>query len=187
MLRKEAIQHIRESTRPLPHKMLSDDPDETNASESDGPRKLVVYQDPNNHITPLVTQTRLLTDLLQVYDKSSDQKGLREDIGMLVSVQNRGFAAWMSAEARKRRRLSGARKVVEDGASKEDEEVRQLLSAGAGMWQDGSGEGVVDVFGTERRDRVVDRGSSSGALVGETTRARGDKSIMGVCGWDMVL
>lgn len=34
-------------------------------------------------------------------------------------------------------------------SAKKDEEVRGLLSAGAKLWQDGSGRGVADVFAGE--------------------------------------
>ena len=235
-LRKKAVQYIRECSRPQPHnKMLSDDTDETSPSNSDATiptdlpaaycaipvahtspatrtpnsKVLHVYNDPNNHITQLIAQTSLLTSLMQVYHKSTDQRGLREDIVMLVSVQNQCVNKWMKAESqisRKRPRsntgsaisvgsealdVGRAQKTVtgksaeEDEEKKRDEEVRELLSAGAGMWQDGSGVGVADVFATQdalapatRIDdsvRVSVRGESR--VYGESKR--------GACGWKM--
>jgi hypothetical protein len=185
MLRQKALWYIREHSRPQPHKMLSDDPDETSASETEHAisnhtsriatsspskvKKLSVYQDPSDHISPLIAQSSLLNALWNIYPRSADKRGLREDIAMLVSVQNHNFNAWMKAESRKRRRVdvnSGignsslvekASKAVTDPPAvsrplvehnEEDNEVRSLLSAGAGMWQDGAGEALPEVFAT---------------------------------------
>ncbi|KAF1914605.1 hypothetical protein BDU57DRAFT_298815 [Ampelomyces quisqualis] len=181
MLRKRALQHIRESSRPQHlKKMPPNDPDDTSASETEAPRphkKLAVYQDPNDDLSPLVSQTALLTTLLQVYPKSADQKGLREDIGMLVSVHQRGVTAWIKGEARKDHgdsAVARARRAV-DGLlaeqseeRKRDEEVRSLLSAQAGIWADGSGEGVVDVFA-----------AGDGLDVDKTARAEGGLKSVG--------
>jgi hypothetical protein len=206
MLRKKALQHIRDSSRPQHlKKILSDDPDETSTDDStpvpppttlSSPtnttavksRKLQVYQDPNDHITPLVAQTSLLTSLLQVYPKSSDQLGLREDISMLVSVQNKRATEWIKYEqeiSRKRRRSNAAsisnvktaareKRKKEDEERMKDEEMRILMSAGAGMWQDGSGEGVVDVY-TSQADKYI-RGTVANAAPPRAVRK------LGVCG-----
>lgn len=186
MLRKRALQHIRDSSRPQHlKKMLSDDPDETSASETEYPRtgkKLHVYQDANDHISPLISQTSILTSLLQVYPRSTDQKGLREDISMLVNVQNRGMNQWIKDEKKKDSTVERAKKAVDGLLAKEreqrqrDEEVRSLLSAQAGIWADGSGEGVVDVFAAgDGKEGDEDRSDQ-----------RGVKRKFGVCGWDMV-
>ncbi|KAH8728051.1 hypothetical protein GQ44DRAFT_724591 [Phaeosphaeriaceae sp. PMI808] len=198
MLRKKAVQYIRESSRSQPHNMLSDDVDDTSTSESDPistqnivsknthdrassslirmkKKKLLVFRDSSNHTTSLVTQTSLLTALLQVYPKSIDKKGLREDMAMLVSATNRRLGEWMKSEteaSHKRRRsnadstvsvggepvdLEGARKKVKligkaEFQARRDEVVRKFLSAEAGLWQDGSGEGVADVYGKKGGD-----------------------------------
>ena len=129
------------------------------------------HHDSNIAVTQLTEHTSLLTSLLQIYPYSSDQKGLREDIAMLVSVQNQRVTEWMNAESEsayrssKRRRRSntdsaisvssqcGARVVqsAEDQQRLEqergqDEDMRRVLSATANIWQDGSGMGVADVF-----------------------------------------
>lgn len=72
---------------------------------------------------------------------------------MLVSVQNQRLADWMHAEsepARKKRKSSAARAMARDRnvQDSQDDEMRRVLSAAAGLWQDGSGQGVVDVFAT---------------------------------------
>ncbi|KAF2028923.1 hypothetical protein EK21DRAFT_68710 [Setomelanomma holmii] len=168
MLRKKAVQCIRDYSRPQPrNKTLSDDPDETSASETEqtprkpgkiGHSKLNIYQDPNDHLTPLITQTTLITSLLQVYPRSIYQKSLREDIAMLVSVQNQCMTDWLKSESAssKKRRRSNTDSAIDVGVEEldmqqreRDEEMRGFLSAGAGMWQDGSGVGVADVFAGE--------------------------------------
>jgi hypothetical protein len=211
MLRKKALQYVRESSwLHNRKKVLSSDPNETSADESAAAspsitvsmyggsssaikkkkKKLQVYQDPNKHISPLITQTSLLTSLLQIYPKSTDQKGLREDIAMLVSVQNQRVKEWMRVESetvRERRRsdaeMNRARKAV-DGLlveEKKDDKMRNLLSAGAGMWQDGSGEGVADVFADQGSVPVQVRKVPANAIP-----VREAKRKLGVCGWDMV-
>lgn len=167
-LRRKALQHIRDHSRPQQHKkLLSNDPDETSASEPESisrassatskRRKMTVYQDPNDHLTPLVAQSQILTSLLQKYPRSKDKKGVREDIAMLVSVQNERLETWMQHEAKGKKRGGGKDGVGSVGKGKgeavreemrkdKDGEVSDLLSAGAGMWQDGSGEGVADVY-----------------------------------------
>jgi hypothetical protein len=194
MLRKKALQHIRDSSRPQHHKkMLSNDPDETSADDSTpvpvtrtktGHRKWQVYQDPNDHITPLVAQTSLLTSLLQVYAKSSDPISLREDIVMLVSVQNKRLNEWMRSESERgrKRRRSGtdsaisatSREPIDVEKQRKDREMRNLMSAGAGMWQDGSGEGVADVFASQGSNYT--HGVRAKAALGRAVRK------LGVCG-----
>jgi hypothetical protein len=213
-LRNKALQLVREHSRPKPHaKLLSSDPDETSASETDTntsqrlrKRKLPVFRD-TDLIAPLAAQTSLLTSLLQIYPKSTDQRGLRADIALLVSVQNERVAEWMGQEvreARKRRRsgtdsgisVSGegiemvrAREAVADLLERErmerekekerDDQVRGLLSAGAGMWQDGSGEGVVDVFACGEGRQIAE------VVVRPMVERHGGLRCKGVCGWVM--
>jgi hypothetical protein len=226
MLRRKAIQMVQEYSRPNPTtKPLSDDLDETSASETEAltsalevpsvrltspyfqgsalnaasvpkRRKFDVLCDPilTNHIDPLVMQTNVLTSLLQVYPTSKDQGGLREDIGMLLSVQNQRIAAWMENEnqlSRKRRRSNndsaisvGCDLMNEEPESsavqrekwrrlEEDADVRALMSARAGVWGEGS---VVDVFATtENVDEQV-----SGCEV-----ASSGVHVKGVRGWEM--
>lgn len=212
MLRKKATQYVRESSQLQSRKkMYSNDLDTTSTSKSEpatlpqtpsSRRKLVVHQDVEDHVTSLIAQTSLLSSLLQIYPRSTDQKGLRGDIAMLVSVQNQEVAEWMKADlqlSRKRRRCSNNESAISvgsdadwvgkepdrifengDEARKKDEEVGSLLSAGASMWQDGSGETVVDVFG-------IDNGQSSGPEVTKLRPARGFKRRLGVCGRDVAM
>ncbi|KAF2827879.1 hypothetical protein CC86DRAFT_347700 [Ophiobolus disseminans] len=199
MLRKKALQHVRQSTRPQHRrKALSNDVDETSASDSDETvlagqhvhkkRKLAVYQDRHDYVAPLVAQTALVAALLQIYPSSRDRRGLREDIGLLVAAQKRGVDEWVGYEdeEEKRLRLDKGMEVervgivvygrleIED-ARKMDGEVRGLLASGAGLWGDGGvAEGVEGVGGG------VD-GCEEGAC------ARDDEAReKGVCGWDMV-
>jgi hypothetical protein len=215
MLREKALQYARESSWLHNRKnVLSSDPDETSADESAAAspsitvsmysgsssavkkKKLQVYQDPNKHISPLITQTSLLTSLLQIYHKSTDQKGLREDIAMLVLVQNQRVKEWMRVESetvRERRRsdagMSRARRAVNgllaEEKKKKDNAMRDLLSAGAGMWQDGSGEGVADVFADQGSVPVQTALPVSLGIV-RAIPAREAKRKLGVCGWDLV-
>ncbi|KAH9872462.1 hypothetical protein IAQ61_005298 [Plenodomus lingam] len=141
-------------------------------------------------LTHLIDNTILITSLLQIYSKSRDQRGLRQDLSMLVSVQNQRFAAWQKSEAdaaRKQRAMrkkdvnakksavvapptaqdaarAALREIWQGGGQSQtveqaeptkttmDSQMRDLLSAGAGMWQDGSGVGVADVFTNKTED-----------------------------------
>lgn len=237
VLRRKAVQYVRELYRSTPRKraISNTDPDETSTSESEeltvGPRtsriapsaegiaasstpKIVsVQQVPvreavpvskyvsadrnrtftvlretdqassssivpnsstdNTDITRLTEHTVLLTSLLELYPRSKDQKGLRQDIAMLASVQHQRFEAWHKREAdaarqKKKRiqttllRASSSSSAAHHGAASgraasqpldlgtettvRDGEIRHLLSARAGLWQDGSGVGVADVY-----------------------------------------
>ncbi|CAO2652530.1 Nn.00g008130.m01.CDS01 [Neocucurbitaria sp. VM-36] len=218
MLRKRALQYVREYSRPSPRKRrLSDaDPDETSSSEPEQltvashssfskptahpsltslsspfpftekthKTKLPVFHDPNFDISQLTEHTSLLTSLLQAYPNSPDQKGLREDIAMLVSVQNQRVRTWMKSEsqiARMRRKsnhtdsansvvshvdgnvesanlsaaMSAQQRLENEKKKQQDNEMRQIFSATANMWQDGSGQGVADVFADTRGSSVA--------------------------------
>ncbi|EAT90653.1 hypothetical protein HBH56_189180 [Parastagonospora nodorum] len=174
MLRRKALQHIRDSSRSqLRKKMLSDDPDETSGDDSEQLGRTHIYQDPNDHVSPLVAQTKLLTSLLQCYAKSTDQVGLRQDIALLVGVQKKKVGEWMQAESRRERTSDErVRRAVDQLLAREAEKdhgIRDLLSSNADMWQGGM-EGVAEVFGVDRIGR------------GEKAKRR----KLGVCGEDMV-
>jgi hypothetical protein len=187
LLRQKALWYIREHSRPQPfRKILAADLDETSASETEHPisdrktgatasspvktKKMSVYQDPSDLLTPLIAQSSLVHSLLNIYPRSTNKKGLREDISMLLSVQNQNVHAWMNAESRKRRRIEvpnegsrigkvshAAQANKKDQAAnnpeqvKKDDEMRTLLSAGAGMWQAGTDEALPEVFATRAR------------------------------------
>jgi hypothetical protein len=203
MLRKKAVQYIREASRPSPRKRrLSDaDPDETSADEAETakvavralaskttpaaktppqsalmelwgsyypqspqkkvPVKPVVYRDPDPHfdLKHLIEHTSLITSLLQAYPHSKDQKGLREDISMMMNVQNQHLVKWKTAESetfRKRRKPNGegtsnvvqvARTAAATKVREEhDNALRYVFSANADMWQGGTGHGIADTF-----------------------------------------
>jgi hypothetical protein len=233
MLRKKAVQCIREHSRPQPRKKtLSADPDETSASETEQATssatrkslntpythahtsssatrtsKLNVYQDPNDHLSTLIAQSSIQTALLQAYPRSIDQKGLREDIAMLVAVQNQCLAAWMereSAASRKRGRLNTdsaisvssdierakkAMRGLEEDERKEkerDEEVRRCLSAAARMWQDGSGLGVADVFAAEVEGAREGSGIERVKMVEDDVKEKDGRRTKGVFGLSVV-
>jgi hypothetical protein len=174
MLRKKARhytqvlsnnEHPRESSTGIPRSAGTN----RSASIAKCSKKLRVYQDaPDDHITQLVAQSSLLTSLLQMYPKSADQKGLRDDIGSLVSAQKQRVEQWIQSESP----VSSASRDA--GVDKKDEAVRNLLSATAGLWRDGSGEGVADVFSKENREAEVKDAHESSR-----------KRKLGVCGWDM--
>jgi hypothetical protein len=54
--------------------------------------------DRNLKLSELVEHTQLLSAMLMTYPRSADQKGMREDIGMLATVTNKRLASWDSAE-----------------------------------------------------------------------------------------
>ncbi|KAF2624920.1 hypothetical protein BU25DRAFT_128690 [Macroventuria anomochaeta] len=196
-LRRKAVKHVREYSRSSPRKRkMAVDPEETSESESDevnhnftismrktyptqtpgGSAKLksspiTILPDPHFQLTPLIEHASLLTSLLRAYPHSADQKGLREDIAMLVSVQNQHLADWLNSEVGQSRKavpnlhtpcvsrstttslikplthhLTDSELTEAEKKRKQDEEVRGLLSADAKLWQDGSGLGVADVY-----------------------------------------
>lgn len=123
----------------------------------------VAYQSPqpNLKVRRLIEHTSLITSLLQIYHHSTDQKGLREEISMMASAQTQHMAEWMSSESqdlRKRRRVHRQDAINADtelgpntalwnrALNDKDREVRQVFSASADMWQDGTGHGVADVY-----------------------------------------
>ncbi|KAF2714895.1 hypothetical protein K504DRAFT_13453 [Pleomassaria siparia CBS 279.74] len=134
-LRKRVVQYVRDYSRPGFHKRRilvdddDDDPEATSGDENDessssgNPHNVVVSSSgvgmsnavgsTNFAIANLTSHTRLLTDLFQIYPHSRDQAGLREDIAMLVSVQNQRLRDWLRAEnkenARKRPKLDVTR------------------------------------------------------------------------------
>ena len=117
--------------------------------------------DPNLLVSHLIEHTSLITSLLQVYPYSTDNKGLQNDILMMVQIQNQYMTAWMEADSQNSRKRM---KSNSDGAAslashpqstttpamkiqnEKDHILRQILSADADMWQDGTGHGVADAF-----------------------------------------
>lgn len=117
--------------------------------------------DPNLLVRHLIEHTSLITSLLQLYSHSTDPKGLKNDISMMFQVQNQYVTDWMKAESldsHKRRKIDGDSTVSLDDClrpimtsatraqNEKDDMLRQVLSANADMWQDGTGHGVADVF-----------------------------------------
>ncbi|KAL1598674.1 hypothetical protein SLS60_007814 [Paraconiothyrium brasiliense] len=50
-------------------------------------------------LAELIEHTKLLTAMLMTYPRSSDIKGMREDIAMLATVTDKRLASWVSAES----------------------------------------------------------------------------------------
>lgn len=199
-LRSKALQYMREYSRSSPRKRkIAEDPDETSESDAtevdldttlplclsrstlmaSGSAKLrsgpvTIPPDPRFQLTPLIEQASLLTSLLRVYPRSTDQKGLREDIAMLASIQNQHLADWLNFEVSQSRKLASPHTprvsrgqaisptkpaisyltagelAAAEQKRRQDNEIRGLLSANAKVWQDGSGLSVADVFSDAR-------------------------------------
>lgn len=186
-IRKKALQYVREHSRLSPRKRkIAEDPDETSDSESEeidlevtlSPDDRVqvlpkgssydVLPNPSFQLTTLIEHASLLTSFLRVYPQSADQRGLREDIAMLASVQNQQLADWLNFEVQQSQdektmhtprltissdeptnlpaRLTDQGQAEAEKRKTQDEEIRALLSADAKLWQDGSGLGVADVY-----------------------------------------
>jgi hypothetical protein len=195
LLRRRAIQYLREFPRPSPHKRrLSDaDPDETSDDKAEEyqqhtklqpntsipqsgsmppstvcnvdchiTHKSIIHRDPDPNflVRHLIEHTSLITSLLQLYPHSTDQKGLRNDVSMMVQVQNQYVTDWMKAESQCSRKpqknnestvsLDNRPQPIINPATRvrneQDLALRQILSANADMWQDDTGHGVADVF-----------------------------------------
>jgi len=174
-LRKQARQYVQEYSRP--GCMLSDDDKPTPAPSKR--RKLLVYRDQCDHVAPLVAQSALLAALLSLYPRSTDPRGLREDIDMLVKVQSRCVADWVACgdcdEARGKRAAVASEDAELKKKKDADAEVRGLLSAGALIWGDAGGEGVAGVFAAATEIETAVQGDA----LDEVRRK-------GVCGWAMV-
>jgi hypothetical protein len=120
--------------------------------------------DSSFNINHIIEHTSLITSLLRIYPHSADQKGLQEEISMMVSMQNQHITKWIKSESQsscKQRNSSSDSAVslanIEEVATttvrhqkKQDDALRQVFSASAEMWQDGTGHGVADVFATTR-------------------------------------
>ncbi|EMD66136.1 hypothetical protein COCSADRAFT_112234, partial [Bipolaris sorokiniana ND90Pr] len=114
----------------------------------------------NANIHRLIEHTLLLTSLLQIYPHSKNQQDLCEDIRTMLALQSHHTTAWLGSESRNmlRQKESSSGNIcvntqpkpfLGDTLNEADREVRQAFSASAEMWQDGTGNGVADVFGTQ--------------------------------------
>ncbi|EUC49489.1 hypothetical protein COCMIDRAFT_51777, partial [Bipolaris oryzae ATCC 44560] len=120
----------------------------------------------NVNIHRLIENTLLLISLLQIYPHSKNQQDLREDIRTMSAIQNDHMATWLGPEPRNMSRqkesssgnnyVNTQPKPLSNNTQKEaDREVRRAFSASAEMWQDGTGNGVADVFGTRSTSSPV--------------------------------
>lgn len=151
---------------------------------------LTILPDPHFQLTPLIEQASLLTSLLRIYPRSTDQKGLRDDIALLASVQNQHLAGWLDFEVGQARKMAGPHTprvgrsmawrepvprppanvdVAEAEKMQRDDEVRGLLSADAEVWRDGSGVSVADVSSDSAS---TGQGCSDGVKVESSPAAR---------------
>ncbi|EMD94859.1 hypothetical protein COCC4DRAFT_64233 [Bipolaris maydis ATCC 48331] len=114
----------------------------------------------------LIEHTLLLTSLLQIYPHSKNQQGLCEDIRTMLALQSHNMTAWLGSESqnmpRQKESSSGnsyintqPKPLPSVSLNEEDREVRRAFSASAGMWQDGTENGVADVFGTRSTSSPV--------------------------------
>ena len=167
-------------------------------------KKLAIYHD-DSKLPPATTRlaelTSLLTSLLQIYPLSPDQKGLREDIAMLVSVQNQQVQQWIDGEsehARKKRKSYAETAVGGSNASlhiksssgmqvlgrndrDRDEEMRQVLSATASLWSEGERDlaGVFGVGASPTRGGLAVGGGKVGGCVQVAAHDGAKKSAVG--------
>jgi hypothetical protein len=134
--------------------------------------KPTVHRDPDPDfiLGRLIEHTSLVTSLLQVYPQSTDRKGLRDAISMMIQIQNQHMTEWMNVESQNSRkrmkkntdshfRLASYQQPAITPAmrlqNEKDHKLRQVLSADADMWQDGTGHGVADAFAAETASSPV--------------------------------
>ena len=67
-------------------------------------QEAAAYVANNLDLKVLMAHTQLLTNMFDVYPQSRDQAGLREDMGMLISIQNQRFHDWVASEKAERTR-----------------------------------------------------------------------------------
>lgn len=190
-LRQKAAQYVRDYTWISPHKRWT--PKDAEQSSTSNPAEHMADKSPGhsnnsnlnifsdntaNHLTHLTHQSTLLTQLFKCYPHSTDPADLRQDIRMLFLAQNQRLEAWLSKETEHESNHGNMSLVAGRGLKTteemqvqklRDEEVRGFLSAGAGMWQDGSGLGVADVYAeveVEETDGVeLERGGLASSAV----------------------
>jgi hypothetical protein len=121
-------------------------------------------------LSQLTACNATLMSLLQAYPYSTDSERLRADISTLASIQNRYVQDWVRTEAQTQRKRSSdsaidlssdsdpppsslkeatkEREAEREKTKKQDDKMRAYFSSHADMWQDGTGTGVADVFGS---------------------------------------
>jgi hypothetical protein len=121
-------------------------------------------------LSQLTACNATLMSFLQAYPYSSDPERLRADISTLASVQNRCVQDWVRTEAQTQRKRSSdsaidlssdpepppsslkeatkEREAEREKRKEQDDTMRAYFSSHADMWQDGTGTGVADVFGS---------------------------------------
>ncbi|KAI4657487.1 uncharacterized protein J4E79_007562 [Alternaria viburni] len=125
-LRRRAVHHIQEYSRPSPQKRKLADAEVAEADDDEAgehqrharpqssrpttrPNATPLSReshanDPNLLVSHLIEHTSLITSLLQAYPHSTDKKGLQNDISMMVQIQNQYMSAWMEAESQSSRK-----------------------------------------------------------------------------------
>jgi hypothetical protein len=120
-------------------------------------------------LSQLTACNATLMSLLQAYPYSTDPEKLRADISTLASVQNRCVQDWVKTEAQTQIKRSSdsaidlssdsepppslseaikEREAEREKRKEQDDTMRAYFSSHADMWQDGTGTGVADVFGS---------------------------------------
>jgi hypothetical protein len=187
---------IDQGTTMRPHISTSQQRSSENAKNS---RPIPTLPDVQLQLTSIIERASLLTSLLRMYPQSADPEGLRQEIRMLASVQNQHLANWLNFEDRQTRNPSSphtlqpgrstvnlsAKPIERDLSSgtmaeaelrrRQDDKMRQLMSADAEHWQGGSALSVADVHaktgvtslsedggGTDAKGTVTTIASSTG-------------------------
>ncbi|KAK1907078.1 hypothetical protein P3342_006266 [Pyrenophora teres f. teres] len=220
MLRDKAAQYIREFSGALRHKKMLSDVGPVRVSAQEGEQTMVddrhswskpllqrniippsipqtgahssIHQNVHRgvNIHHLTESTSLITSLLQTYPSSSNQRGIREDISIMASLQHQHIIEWLKAESQhspKRRksnnnesavpidsRTRGTRTLKTRVENKEDTALRSVFSANADIWQDGTGHGVADVFAAAPASSPVARPTQYSRSTEEVTTDTAD-------------
>ncbi|OSS48952.1 hypothetical protein B5807_06867 [Epicoccum nigrum] len=159
--------YIDQDTTVAPHMSAFQQTSSENAKKI---RPIFFLPDVQLQLASIIERASLLTSLLRMYPQSTDPDGSRKEIAMLTSVQSQHLANWLNFEDRQMRkplnphtpqpgrrtgsllaksleRKSGSSTMVEvDLRRRQDDKMRQLFSADAEHWQDGSGLSVADVY-----------------------------------------
>lgn len=162
---------IGQDTTVAPHMSTSQQTPSENANKI---RPTPILPHVQLQLASIIERASLITSLLRMYPQSADPKGSRREIAMLAQVQNHHLVNWLKSEDRQRRKLpvphtshpgrridsSSAKPAERDRSSgtmaegesrrRQDDKMRQLLSADAEHWQDGLGLSVADVHARTR-------------------------------------
>jgi hypothetical protein len=149
----------------------------------------------NLNVHRLIEHSSLISSLLQAYQYPNNQHSLREDIRTMLLIQHHDVTVWLDSESRNTHTQKESSKdsavgldvqrnsvmSISRSSLNDDDEVRRVFSASADIWQDGTGNSVADIFGTQysssHNTKLDAKVASSGEMM--STSAQQSKGTKG--------